>query len=209
LSATASAAELARGRRSLAGLARAAAGCRACDLWRNATQTVFGDGPPDAELMLVGEQPGDREDVAGHPFVGPAGRILDEALEAAEIARDAVYLTNAVKHFKWRARGPRRIHDTPSWSEVAACRPWLDAELAIVEPRVLVPLGATAARALLGSSFRVTKERGRPLRDTGLAEVVVATVHPSAVVRITDARERRAALEALAADLRVAAGLLG
>jgi DNA polymerase len=189
-------------------LAHEAAGCRACDLWRDATQTVFGEGPADAELMLVGEQPGDREDLAGHPFVGPAGRVLDEALTAAGIDRDDVYVTNAVKHFKWRARGKRRIHDKPNRMEVAACRPWLDGELAAVQPRVLVLLGATAAQALLGASFRVTRERGRPIGDTGLAEQVVATVHPSAIVRIRDRAEREAAERDLAADLRTAADLL-
>jgi uracil-DNA glycosylase family protein len=192
----------------LARLAQAAAGCRACDLWRNATQTVFGEGPADAELMLVGEQPGDREDLAGHPFVGPAGRVLDEALAAAGIDRDGVYVTNAVKHFKWRSRGKRRIHDKPNRMEVAACRPWLDGELAAVHPRVLVLLGATAAQALLGTAFRVTRERGRPIAGTEFAEQVVATVHPSAVVRIRDRAERAEAERELAADLRTAVELL-
>ena len=194
--------------RDLARLADDAAGCRACELWRNATQTVFGEGPADAELMLVGEQPGDREDLAGHPFVGPAGRVLDEALVAAGIDRDDVYITNAVKHFKWQARGKRRIHDKPSRMEVAACRPWLEGELAAVDPRVLVLLGATAAQALLGTAFRVTRERGRPIKGTEFAEQVVATVHPSAIVRIRDHAERAAAERGLAADLRTAAELL-
>jgi uracil-DNA glycosylase len=193
----------------LARLARDAADCRACDLWRNATQTVFGEGPPIATLMLVGEQPGDREDVAGRPFVGPAGRVLDDAIAAAGIDRDRVYVTNAVKHFKWRARGKRRIHDKPNRAEVAACRPWLDAELAVVRPRVLVLLGATAAQALLGSGFRVTRDRGRPIEGTGFAEHVVATVHPSAIVRIRDREDRAEAERALAADLRLAALLAG
>ena len=201
--------ELASGRRSLASLAKAAAGCRACPLWRTGTRTVFGEGPAAAKLMLVGEQPGDREDVEGHPFVGPAGRVLDEALTTAGIDRDDVYVTNAVKHFKWRASGKRRIHARPSWSEVAACRPWLDAELAAVAPTVLVLLGATAAQTLLGRTFRVTRERGRPLEDTGFARYVVATVHPSSVVRVRDGEERRRALRALASDLRSAAELLG
>lgn len=157
--------------------------------------------------MLVGEQPGDREDIAGRPFVGPAGRVLDGALAAAGIDRDRVYVTNAVKHFKWQARGRRRIHDRPNRTEVAACRPWLDAELEAVRPRVLVLLGATAAQALLGSAFRVTRERGRPIGDTGLADNVVATIHPSAIVRIRDAEERAEAERGLAADLRTAAGL--
>ena len=194
---------------SLQRVARDAADCRACDLWRNATQTVFGEGPENAGLMLVGEQPGDREDLAGKPFVGPAGRVLDDALAAAGIDREKVYVTNAVKHFKWRARGKRRIHDKPNRMEVAACRPWLDAELAAVRPQVLVVLGATAAQALLGASFRVTRERGRPIGDTGFAEHVVATVHPSAIVRIRDRDERAAAEKELAADLRTAAGLIG
>jgi DNA polymerase len=192
----------------LASLAHDAADCRACDLWRNATQTVFGQGPAEAELMLVGEQPGDREDLAGQPFVGPAGRVLDEALAAAGIDRERVYVTNAVKHFKWRARGKRRIHDKPNRMEVAACRPWLDGELAAVRPRVLVLLGATAAQALLGSSFRVTRERGRPIDGTAFAEHVVATVHPSAIVRIRDHNEREEAERGLADDLRTAAELL-
>jgi DNA polymerase len=157
--------------------------------------------------MLVGEQPGDREDLAGHPFVGPAGRVLDEALEAAGLDRGEVYLSNAVKHFKWKPRGKRRIHDRPSAGEVAACRTWLDAELELVQPRVLVPLGATAAQALLGRSFRVTRQRGVPLEDTGLAAFVVATVHPSSILR-GDPAERDAARAGLAADLAVVAGLV-
>ena len=189
-------------------LSREAETCRACGLWRNATRTVFGEGPARAELMLVGEQPGDREDLAGRPFVGPAGRVLDQGLVAAGIERDHVYVTNTVKHFKWRARGKRRIHDKPNRGEINACRPWLDAELAAVRPRVLVLLGATAAQALLGASFRVTRERGRPLANTGFAEHVVATVHPSAIVRIRDAAERAQAERGFAADLRTAADLL-
>jgi uracil-DNA glycosylase len=191
----------------IARLARDAADCRACDLWRDATQTVFGEGPPNAALMLVGEQPGDHEDLSGKPFVGPAGRVLDGALAAAGIDRERVYVTNAVKHFKWRARGKRRIHDKPNRAEVAACRPWLDGELATVKPRVLVLLGATAAQAILGAGFRVTRERGRAIGDTGFAEHVVATVHPSAIVRIRDRDERAEAERGLADDLRVAAGL--
>jgi uracil-DNA glycosylase len=191
----------------IARLARDAADCRACDLWRDATQTVFGEGPSDAALMLVGEQPGDHEDLSGKPFVGPAGRVLDGALAAAGIDRERVYVTNAVKHFKWRARGKRRIHDKPNRAEVAACRPWLDGELATVKPRVLVLLGATAAQAILGTGFRVTRERGRAIGDTGFAEHVVATVHPSAIVRIRDRDERADAERGLADDLRVAAGL--
>jgi DNA polymerase len=180
----------------------AAAGCRACDLWRLGTQTVFGEGPPEARLLLAGEQPGDREDLAGQPFVGPAGRVLDDALEEAGIERDDVYLTNAVKHFKWRPSGKRRIHDKPSWSQIQACRPWLDLELQLVRPEVVVLLGATAAQSLLGKQFRVTRERGRVL-EAPFAGAVVATVHPSSILRARDA-EREAAFAGLVADLTVA-----
>jgi uracil-DNA glycosylase len=195
--------------RTYAALRRDAADCRACDLWRTGTQTVFGEGPVPAAAMLVGEQPGDHEDLEGHPFVGPAGRILDQALEGAGLDRGEVYLSNAVKHFKWKARGKRRIHDKPNAAEVAACRPWLDAELELVQPRVLVPLGATAAQALLGRSFRVTKQRGVPLEETGLAAYVVATVHPSSILRVPDAEARHAAQAELTADLAVVAELVG
>jgi uracil-DNA glycosylase len=195
--------------RSLGATRREAASCTACDLWRDATQTVFGEGPVPAPMMLVGEQPGDREDLAGRPFVGPAGRLLDEALAAAGIERDRVYLTNAVKHFKWTARGTRRIHDRPNARQLEACRPWLDAELAAVRPDVLVLLGATAAQALLGRSFRVTKQRGEALEETGIARRVVATVHPSSVLRQRDEEARREAREGLVDDLRTAARLLG
>ena len=163
-------------------LREAAAGCRACPLWKDATQTVFGEGPVKASVVLVGEQPGDREDIEGRPFVGPAGRVLDDALAEAGIDRAQVYLTNAVKHFKWKARGKRRIHHKPNAEEIAACRPWLDAELAVVEPDVLVALGATAAQTLLGRGFRVTRERGVPV-DSDLAPNVLATVHPSSILR--------------------------
>jgi DNA polymerase len=194
--------------RSLAELRDEAEACRGCDLWRNATQTVFGEGRADARLMMVGEQPGDREDVAGRPFVGPAGQLLDDALIAAGIIRDDVYVTNAVKHFKWRGRGKRRIHDKPNAAEVGACRHWLDAELALVRPRVLVLLGATAAQALLGRKFRVTRERGKPITGTEFADYVVATVHPSSILRIEEHEEQAAAVRALAADLRTASALL-
>ena len=189
-------------------LREAASGCRACDLWRNATQTVFGEGRRTAEVMLVGEQPGDKEDLAGHPFVGPAGRVLDQALDDVGIDREQVYVTNAVKHFKWKARGKRRIHDKPSAAEVAACRPWLDAELATVRPRVVVLLGATAAQALLGRSFRVTKERGKVLEETVIAPFVVATVHPSSILRAPDGAARHEAEREFRADLAVVASLL-
>jgi uracil-DNA glycosylase len=167
---------------------------------------VFGAGTSSARLMLVGEQPGDREDLEGKPFVGPAGRLLDQALEEAGIDRKTAYVTNAVKHFKWTAKGKRRIHAKPNWSEIAACRPWLDAELAVVQPEVLVALGATAAQALFGRDFRVTKQRGRPL-ETDLAPQALGTIHPSAILRADEA-DRESELQAFVDDLRVAARLL-
>ena len=194
-------------RPTLPRLREAAAGCRACALWQTGTQTVFGEGPARAEVLLVGEQPGDQEDKQGRPFVGPAGRVLDEALELAGIDRGRTYLTNAVKHFKWEARGTRRIHAKPTWSEQMACRPWLEAELAVVRPRVLVCLGATAAQSLLGKQFRVTKERGRWL-ESDLAEYVTATIHPSAVLRERDTESRHRALDGLVADLKLVASVL-
>jgi len=200
---TGSAAEYLPSSLSLSALRAAAAGCRACPLWRAATQTVFGEGLKRSDVMFVGEQPGDREDREGRPFVGPAGRLFDEALEEAGIDRTRVYVTNVVKHFKWQARGKRRIHAKPAWSEIAACRPWLDAELAVVQPQVLVCLGATAAQALLGRQFRVTKERGRPV-ESNLAATVVATVHPSSILR-AEADDRVAARAAFVDDLRVVA----
>jgi DNA polymerase len=199
------AAPLVPGRPSLPKLREAAAGCTACDLYKTGTQTVFGEGARSAEAMFVGEQPGDQEDQAGRPFVGPAGRLLDQALEDASIDRTQVYVTNVVKHFKWVARGKRRIHQKPSWAEAAACRPWLDAELAVVEPRVLVCLGATAAQALLGRQFRVTQQRGRPV-ESDLAEHVLATIHPSAILRDPESRAQEYA--AFVDDLRVARDLL-
>jgi uracil-DNA glycosylase len=192
---------------SLPSLREAAADCRACDLWKTGTQTVFGDGVRSAEIVFVGEQPGDKEDLAGRPFVGPAGRVLDEALEAAGIDRKLAYVTNAVKHFKWQARGKRRIHQKPNWAELAACRPWLDAELEVVQPKVLVALGATAAQALLGRQFRVTKQRGVPV-ESDLAPHVVATVHPSSILRQESDEDRAEAMEAFVADLKVVAKLL-
>ena len=184
---------------SLTALRDAVQGCRGCPLYTNATQAVFGEGSLKAGVMLVGEQPGDQEDLAGAPFVGPAGKLLDRALEEAGIDRGTTYVTNAVKHFKWKARGTRRIHDKPTWTEVMACRPWLDAELALVKPRALVLLGATAAQALLGKNLKVTQERGRPL-DSELADLVVATIHPSAVLR---AENRDEMFAGLVDDLRV------
>jgi uracil-DNA glycosylase len=179
-------------------VAEAAKGCRACDLWKSGTQTVFGEGRAKAELMLVGEQPGDQEDLAGRPFVGPAGKLLDRALEEAGIDRELAYVTNVVKHFKWQPRGKRRIHQKPNAAEIAACRPWLDAELALIKPEVLVCLGATAAQALLGRQFRVSRDRGVPV-ESDLAPVVMATVHPSSILR-SENREEETAL--LVEDLR-------
>jgi uracil-DNA glycosylase len=195
-------------RRSLKALREASAGCRGCHLWRGATQTVFGEGRKASRVMLVGEQPGDKEDRAGEPFVGPAGRELDRALEAAGIAREDAYVTNVVKHFKFEERGKRRIHQTPKRFEIDACAPWLEAELGVVEPEALVLLGATAAKALLGSSFRVTQHRGE-LLDSELAPIVSATIHPSAILRQRDDAERVAEREAFAEDLRVVARALG
>jgi DNA polymerase len=176
-------------RAELERLREEALGCRMCPLWEKGTQTVFGEGPPDARLMLVGEQPGDREDVEGRPFVGPAGRVLEDALREADIARDRVYVTNAVKHFKWVARGPRRIHDTPDEREVAACSPWLRSEIEVVSPAVLVCLGATAAKAMLGRDFRLTKHRGE-MFDRLDGPTLAATIHPSAILRGPKDRRR-------------------
>ena len=185
-------------------LREAAAGCRACPLWENATQTVFGEGLAKAQVMLVGEQPGDREDQEGHPFVGPAGRMLDKALEEVGIDRSLAYVTNVVKHFKWKARGKRRIHQKPDAAEIGACRPWLEAELAVVKPEVLVCLGATAAQALLGRSFKVTQQRGTWV-DSDLAPLVTATIHPSAILRAQDDEGRRAEMRGFVSDLRIVA----
>jgi uracil-DNA glycosylase len=187
-------------------LRREAAECTACDLYKTATQVVFGEGPRNAEAMFVGEQPGDQEDKLGRPFVGPAGKLLDRAFADAGIDREHVYLTNVVKHFKWVARGKRRIHQKPNWSEVAACRPWLEAELAAVQPRVLVCLGAVAAQTLLGREFRVSRQRGIEL-PSDLAEHVLATVHPSAILR-GDPETREREFSALVGDLSVVANWL-
>ena len=195
-------------RPTLPRLREASAGCRACPLWAGATQTVFGEGPARARVMLVGEQPGDREDREGHPFVGPAGALLDRALEEAGVERDDAYVTNVVKHFKFKLRGKRRIHQKPAAEEIAACRPWLDAELAVVRPEVLVCLGATAAQALLGRQFRVTRQRGQ-LIESPLAPIATATVHPSSVLRAPDEEARRLERQALVDDLRVVARALG
>jgi uracil-DNA glycosylase family protein len=195
-----SAADYLPARRTLPAFRTAAQGCRGCELYRRGTQTVFGEGLPHARVMLVGEQPGHEEDLAGRPFVGPAGRLLDRALQAAGLARDEVYVTNAVKHFKWEPRGKRRIHAKPSQSEIAACRPWLDAELEAIRPAVVVCLGATAAQALLGPRFRVTRQRGQWLSAPG-APRVLATVHPSAILRAPDDATRRREMDAFVADL--------
>jgi DNA polymerase len=189
---------------SLEQLHSAAAECRACDLWRSGTQTVFGEGSGRAEVMMVGEQPGDREDIEGRPFVGPAGKVLDKALEQVGVDRDLVYVTNVVKHFKWRPRGKRRIHQKPNAEEIRACRPWLDSELTLVRPRVLVCLGSVAAQALLGRQFRVTRERGRFV-ESPLAERVTATVHPSSILRAGDDEARRLAMDQFVDDLRIVA----
>jgi DNA polymerase len=203
---TSSAADFLPERVNLTALREAAAGCRGCHLWQVGTQTVFGEGPAGAEAVFVGEQPGDVEDREGRPFVGPAGRLFDEALAEAGIDRSRTYVTNAVKHFKWQARGKRRIHEKPNWSEMTACRPWLEAELSAVQPRVLVLLGATAAQTLLGRQFRVTQWRGE-LVDSDLAEFVVATVHPSSILR-GEPSEREQNFRAFVKDLEVVAKLL-
>jgi DNA polymerase len=204
--ATTSAADFLPEELSLPALRAAAAGCRGCTLWQLGTQTVFGEGAESAGVMFVGEQPGDQEDRAGKPFVGPAGQLLDKALVEAGIDRSATYVTNAVKHFKWQARGKRRIHQKPNSAEITACRPWLEAELAVVRPHVLVLLGAVAAQSLLGREFRVTQNR-RKLIESDLAEAVTATIHPSAILR-GEPERREAEFDAFVDDLRFVAGLL-
>ena len=190
--------------RSLTALAEAAAGCQACGLWERATQTVFGAGSSGAVIMLVGEQPGDKEDLAGEPFVGPAGKLLDTALLEAGIDRRSVYVTNAVKHFKWRPVGKRRLHEKPIQAEITACRPWLEAEIAEVRPRIVVCLGATAAQALIGREFRVTKDRGR-FYESELGPILTATVHPSSILRAADDAARESEMRAFIADLAAVA----
>ena len=186
---------------TLPGLREAAAGCQACDLYKTGTQTVFGEGAAHAKVMFVGEQPGDREDIEGIPFVGPAGRLLDEALTAAGIDRTRVYITNAVKHFKWKPQGKRRLHQKPNAAEIGACRPWLDAEIAVVKPAVLVLLGATAAQGLLGRDFRVSLQRGQFIERPGLP-LMMATVHPSSILRAPDDESREIEMEAFIRDLK-------
>jgi uracil-DNA glycosylase len=188
-------------------LREAAKSCKNCDLWKLGTQTVFGEGAAHSKLMLVGEQPGDQEDLAGKPFVGPAGKLLDSALVEAGIDRKKVYVTNAVKHFKWEPRGKKRIHEKPNARERTACRPWLDAEIGLVKPKVIVCLGATAAQTLLGPKFRVTKDRGRPI-DSPLAPFVVATIHPSAILRALDEETRHREMRLFIEDLEQVALLL-
>jgi DNA polymerase len=186
---------------TLPALREAAAGCRACDLYKTGTQTVFGEGAERAQIMFVGEQPGDREDIEGKPFVGPAGRVLDEALEEARIDRSRIYITNAVKHFKWKPQGKRRLHQKPNAAEIKACRPWLDAEIAVVKPHLLVLLGATAAQALLGRDFRVSVQRGQLIERPGLPPMM-ATVHPSSILRAPDDETRELEMRAFVQDLK-------
>jgi uracil-DNA glycosylase family protein len=197
----ATAAPLVPPRPTLKKLQAAASDCRACHLWKLGTQTVFGEGASKARILFVGEQPGNEEDLSGHPFVGPAGRLLDRALERAGVDRSTAYVTNVVKHFKWEPRGKRRIHKKPNAMEIAACRPWLDAEIAVVKPAVIVCLGSTAAQALLGRTFRVTQQRGKIL-DTPLGRIL-ATVHPSSILRAPDDEARRREMEEFVADLAV------
>ena len=202
-----SAAELIPDRPTLTSVRDAAKDCQACHLWRRGTQTVFGEGARRAQLMFVGEQPGDQEDIAGHPFVGPAGKLLDRALAEAGIDRATVYVTNVVKHFKWEPRGKRRIHKKPNAAEIAACRPWLDTEIELVKPRAIVCLGATAAQALLGRQFKVTAHRGEFVAST-LAPLVLATVHPSSILRAPDDETRREEMRRFTDDLRAVARAL-
>jgi DNA polymerase len=195
--------------RTLSALRTVARDCKACDLWKTGTQTVFGEGPSKPEIIFIGEQPGDSEDRSGHPFVGPAGRLLNEAMQQAGIDPSRVYLTNVVKHFKWVAaqRGKKRIHKKPRYSEINACRPWLDAELRVAKPEILVCLGATAAQSLLGRDFSVTRQRGQPIASP-LAPFVMATVHPSSILRAPDEDARHSQMQALIKDLKIVADLL-
>jgi DNA polymerase len=192
---------------TLSSLRRAAADCRACDLWERGTQTVFGEGPARARILLIGEQPGNEEDLKGRPFVGPAGRLLDKALEEVGIDRTEAYVTNVVKHFKWEPRGKLRIHKKPNSQEIDACRPWLEAEISVVQPQAIVLLGATAAQALLGRQFRVTKQRGVPI-ESPLARYVMATVHPSSILRAPDSETREAEYREFVNDLKKLVRLL-
>lgn len=204
---TSAAAELIPARPAIPSLQSAAQGCRACELWQKGTQTVFGEGRSAADVMLVGEQPGDKEDIAGRPFVGPAGHLLDTALEEAGIDRRRAYVTNVVKHFNWVPKGKRRIHRKPNMSHISACRPWLDAEIDAVKPRALVCLGATAAQAIIGRHFKVSQQRGE-LVECDLAPIVTATVHPSSLLRVPPDVDRDAEIERFVSDLRRVAGYL-
>ena len=195
-------------RATLPALKAAAADCKACDLWKKGTQTVFGDGSRRANVLFVGEQPGNEEDLTGKPFVGPAGKLFDNALEEAGIDRKQTYVTNVVKHFKWEPRGKRRIHKKPNAMEIAACRPWLEAEIALVKPEVIVALGATAAQALLGPKFRVTKQRGQFI-ESALAPYVMATVHPSSILRAPDDETRRLEYRRFVDDLKKLTPIIG
>ena len=206
-SSTSSAADLIPEQLNLPALKAAAADCKACDLWKKGTQTVFGEGRRRATILFVGEQPGNEEDLTGKPFVGPAGRLLDDALEAAGVDRKQTYVTNVVKHFKWEPRGKRRIHKKPNAVEINACRPWLEAEVALVKPKVIVALGATAAQALLGPQFRVTKQRGEFLEST-LAPYIMATVHPSSILRAPDEETRRLEYRRFVDDLKKLSDML-
>src|SRR5690242_9272091 len=201
------AAPLMPNRPTLPKLRAAAYGCKACDLWKTGTQTVFGEGSPHAKVMFIGEQPGDKEDLAGKPFVGPAGAVLDKALIAAGIDRDEVFVTNAVKHFKWEPRGKRRIHKKPNQIEIAACRPWLNAEIEVTKPQVIVLLGATAAQSLLGKDFKVTQHRGE-LIPSDLAPYIVATVHPSSILRAPDDDARHEAMRLFIEDIKQVASVI-
>jgi uracil-DNA glycosylase family protein len=202
-----SAAEFFPTRKSLKAFRDAAADCKACDLWKRGTQTVFGEGPRGAEVLFVGEQPGNEEDLTGHPFVGPAGRLFNDALAAAGIDRAQTYVTNIVKHFKWEPRGKRRIHKKPNSGEITACRPWLEAEIALVKPKVIVCLGATAAQALLGPKFRVSKQRGQFIEST-LAPYIIATVHPSSILRAPDDESRHLEKRRFIDDLKKVARVI-
>ena len=204
---TESAADFFPSRKSLKAFRDAAADCQACDLWKHGTQTVFGEGSRRAEILFVGEQPGNEEDLTGHPFVGPAGRLFDDALDAAGIDRAQTYVTNVVKHFKWEPRGKRRIHKKPNSSEIAACRPWLEAEIRLIKPTIIVCLGATAAQSLLGAQFRVSKQRGQFIEST-LAPYILATVHPSSILRAPDDETRRLQKRQFIDDLKNVARVL-
>jgi len=204
---TGTAAPLVPSRPTIKKLQEAARDCRACPLWKTGTQTVFGEGSRNAKVIFVGEQPGNDEDLAGKPFVGPAGKLLDKALVEAGIDRSEVYVTNAVKHFKWEPKGKRRLHKKPSGREIAACRPWLDAELEVLKPKILVCLGATAAQALLGKDFRVSQRRGEFV-ESELAEHVTATVHPSSILRAPDDKTRHAEMERFIGDLKKVAKVI-